>query len=98
MIKRFLGTASALLLAVALFVPGQAEARSLDEILESGEIRVGVNPTLPPLSFSRWDLLGGAAAAVGHSPAHTRSAARIQGAVLRGVGIILDIWPRPIEC
>ena len=50
MIKRFLGTASALLLAAALFVPGQAEARSLNEILESGEIRVGVNPTLPPLA------------------------------------------------
>ncbi len=30
-------------------VPKAAEARTLDEIMKSGVIRVGVNPTLPPL-------------------------------------------------
>ncbi len=32
-------------------LPGPAAARSLDEILKAGEIRVGVNPTLPPLAL-----------------------------------------------
>jgi polar amino acid transport system substrate-binding protein len=45
-----------LLLAAAASVvvsglPGPAVARSLDEILRAGEIRVGVNPTLPPLAL-----------------------------------------------
>ncbi|MGU3496656.1 transporter substrate-binding domain-containing protein [Xanthobacteraceae bacterium A53D] len=38
--------------AVALagaVMPQAAEARTLDEIIKSGTIRVGVNPTLPPL-------------------------------------------------
>jgi len=30
---------------------GPARARSLEEILKAGEIRVGVNPTLPPLAL-----------------------------------------------
>jgi polar amino acid transport system substrate-binding protein len=38
--------------AVALTAPaGPAAARSLEDILKAGEIRVGVNPTLPPLAL-----------------------------------------------
>jgi polar amino acid transport system substrate-binding protein len=38
--------------AVALAGPaGPAAARSLEDILKAGEIRVGVNPTLPPLAL-----------------------------------------------
>ncbi len=36
-------------LALGLLAGAAAEARTLDEILRSGVIRVGVNPTLPPL-------------------------------------------------
>lgn len=36
-------------LAVALSAAAPAAARTLDEIISSGTIRVGVNPTLPPL-------------------------------------------------
>ena len=37
-------------LAVALAVTaGWAQAKTLDEIIKAGEIRVGINPTLPPL-------------------------------------------------
>jgi polar amino acid transport system substrate-binding protein len=37
-----------LMVALAMTV-GLAQAKSLDEILKAGEIRVGINPTLPPL-------------------------------------------------
>ena len=37
-----------LVVAIAM-TAGLAQAKSLDEILKAGEIRVGVNPTLPPL-------------------------------------------------
>jgi polar amino acid transport system substrate-binding protein len=42
---------AALVAACLVFVGGlgSAQARSLDEILSSGTLRVGVNPTLPPL-------------------------------------------------
>ncbi len=33
---------------LGLMVAGPAQARSLDDILKAGELRVGVNPTLPP--------------------------------------------------
>ncbi len=42
-----LGVAGLFGAAVALSSP--ADARSLDEILSDGKIKVGVNPTLPPL-------------------------------------------------
>lgn len=35
--------------AAMLMAPGAADARSLDEILSSGTLKVGVNPTLAPL-------------------------------------------------
>ena len=44
----FAAGAIAATLAGAL-LPQAAQARSLDEIIKSGTIRVGVNPTLPPL-------------------------------------------------
>lgn len=50
MMKRLLSVAGLAFLAAALTTPSQIQARSLDEILESGKIRVGVNPTLPPLA------------------------------------------------
>ena len=39
----------AVALGVAGLFGGPAEARSLDDIIKSGTVRVGVNPTLPPL-------------------------------------------------
>lgn len=42
-----IGLLGAVAAAVAMAAP--AQARSLDEVLSSGVIRVGVNPTLPPL-------------------------------------------------
>ena len=37
------------LVAAIAMTAGLAQAKSLDEILKAGEIRVGINPTLPPL-------------------------------------------------
>ena len=37
------------LTVVGLATPDNADARTLDEILKAGTIKVGVNPTLPPL-------------------------------------------------
>ena len=39
-----------LVVAIAMMA-GLAQAKSLDEILKAGEIRVGINPTLPPLGL-----------------------------------------------
>jgi polar amino acid transport system substrate-binding protein len=44
--RRFFG----LCLALALALPAAAPARTLDEIIKSGTIRVGVNPNFPPMS------------------------------------------------
>lgn len=46
--KKFSWLALAMFTALAA-VSGLAEARSLDEIIKSGTLKVGVNPTLPPL-------------------------------------------------
>jgi polar amino acid transport system substrate-binding protein len=37
--------------AVTLGLTGPVQARSFEDILKAGEIRVGVNPTLPPLAL-----------------------------------------------
>lgn len=48
--RKLLSAAFAMMVAcVALGFAGPVEARTLDEIIKSGTIRVGVNPTLPPL-------------------------------------------------
>lgn len=49
------------LVALALTATGSAaDARSLDEILSSGTLKVGVNPTLPPLGlFDETNLIAG---------------------------------------
>ena len=39
-----------LLISVLSFVTGNIEARSLDDILKSGVLKMGVNPSLPPLA------------------------------------------------
>jgi polar amino acid transport system substrate-binding protein len=44
----FAGGAAAAAAGAALLVPSQAAARPLEDVLRSQEIRVGVNPTLPP--------------------------------------------------
>lgn len=49
MFKRIMAGAAMLLAAVATVTAG-AQARSLDEIISSGTIRVGVNPNFPPMS------------------------------------------------
>ena len=46
MIRRFFLACLALVLAL----PVAAPARSLDEIIKSGTLRVGVNPNFPPMS------------------------------------------------
>lgn len=49
MLKRLAFAAAALVAAFAL--PERGEARPLAEIIDSGVLRVGVNPTLPPLGL-----------------------------------------------
>ncbi|WP_137124521.1 transporter substrate-binding domain-containing protein [Roseomonas sp. HF4] len=44
----FAGGAAAAAAAATLLTPKDAAARSLNDVLSGGEIRVGVNPTLPP--------------------------------------------------
>lgn len=51
LLKRLTGVAVGAALAATLMVPNVASARSLDEILSSGTLKVGVNPTLPPLGI-----------------------------------------------
>ena len=48
MFRRAYALLSVAVVGVFALVAGPGEARTLDEILKSGEIRVGVNPTLPP--------------------------------------------------
>jgi polar amino acid transport system substrate-binding protein len=48
MIRRFL--AAAAIAALGLGFAAEADARSLDDIIASGTIRVGVNPNFPPMS------------------------------------------------
>ncbi len=49
MIKRMLQALASTLALVLLFAPA-GEARSLDDIVKSGVIRIGVNPNFPPMS------------------------------------------------
>lgn len=51
MITRMLKYAVGLLAAVAVLASAPASARTLDEILKSGKIQVGVNPAYPPLAL-----------------------------------------------
>jgi polar amino acid transport system substrate-binding protein len=44
----FVGGAAAAAAAATLLTPKDAAARPLEEVLRAGELRVGVNPTLPP--------------------------------------------------
>jgi polar amino acid transport system substrate-binding protein len=46
--KLFVGGAAAAAAGAALLAPSQAQARPLEDVLRAGELRVGVNPTLPP--------------------------------------------------
>lgn len=49
MIKRMLQALASTLALVLLFAPA-GEARSLDDIVKSGVVRIGVNPNFPPMS------------------------------------------------
>lgn len=49
MFKRLLSLALAAAVGLGLYA-GQADARSLDDIIQSGTIRIGVNPNFPPMS------------------------------------------------
>lgn len=49
MFKSMLKAVTALVAAAALVVPATGSARTLDEIISSKKLVVGVNPTLPPL-------------------------------------------------
>ncbi|WP_439596080.1 transporter substrate-binding domain-containing protein [Falsiroseomonas sp.] len=44
----FVGGAAAAAAGAALLAPSQAAARPLEDVLRANELRVGVNPTLPP--------------------------------------------------
>jgi polar amino acid transport system substrate-binding protein len=44
----FVGGAAAAAATAALLTPKEAAARPLEDVLRGGELRVGVNPTLPP--------------------------------------------------
>ena len=46
--RLFVGGAAAAAAGAALITPTAASARALDDVLRSQELRVGVNPTLPP--------------------------------------------------
>lgn len=50
-LKRAMAAGVGALLTASMLLPGAVEARSLDEILSSGTLKVGVNPTLPPLGL-----------------------------------------------
>lgn len=50
-LKRFAMAGAVAMIATGLMTPGAADARSLDEILSSGSLKVGINPTLPPLGL-----------------------------------------------
>lgn len=47
--KKALWLVAAGMIAGAIFAPQASKARTLDEIMQSGTIRAGINPTLPPL-------------------------------------------------
>lgn len=49
MLKSLLAAATLAVALAGAVLPQAVEARTLDEIMKSGVIRVGVNPTLPPL-------------------------------------------------
>ena len=49
MLKRLLLPCLAVLMALAMGV-GAAEAKSLDDIIKAGVIRIGINPNFPPMS------------------------------------------------
>ena len=49
MIKRMLQALASTLALVLLFAPA-GEARTLDDIIESGVVRIGVHPNFPPMS------------------------------------------------
>jgi polar amino acid transport system substrate-binding protein len=49
MLKKLLAAGAVAIGLTGLAAPASVEARTLDEIIKSGTIRVGVNPTLPPL-------------------------------------------------
>ncbi|MFK8081698.1 MAG: transporter substrate-binding domain-containing protein [Granulosicoccus sp.] len=50
-LRALISTAALVLASLAIVIPHAAHARSLDDILSSGTLRVGVNPTLPPLGI-----------------------------------------------
>ncbi len=50
MLKHLVMGAVALVSAAVIAAPQATEARTLDEIIKSGTIKVGVNPTFPPLA------------------------------------------------
>jgi len=50
MLNRMLKTAAVVTAAIMLMVPTGSDARTLDEIIKSGTIKVGTTPNLPPLS------------------------------------------------
>lgn len=40
-----------IVIALATLMSGAAQARSLDDIISAGELKVGVNPTYPPTAM-----------------------------------------------
>lgn len=50
MFRKFVALSAALLLAAPVIAATPAAARSLDQIISSGTLKVGVNPNFPPMS------------------------------------------------
>ena len=51
MYKQLLNFFSVAIVSALLVVPLASDARNLDEIIASGNVKIGVHPNIPPLSY-----------------------------------------------
>ena len=51
MYKQLLNFFSVVIVSALLVVPLASDARNLDEIIASGNVKIGVHPNIPPLSY-----------------------------------------------
>jgi ABC-type amino acid transport substrate-binding protein len=79
MLSRIL-MAGALMLGLGC-VMGDAQARSLDEIIKSGVVRIGINPNLPPMS------------AIGAKNEYEGFDVDIANRIAQGIGVKLELVP-----
>lgn len=71
MLRRFFCRVFCVSLVLALTLPAATQARTLDEIIKAGTIRVGVNPNFPPMSsYGKSNTLEGFDVDVGRAIGH----------------------------